>query len=370
MLGSILVFLIVLSILILVHELGHFLMARRFGVWVEEFGFGIPPRIIGKKIGETLYSLNFLPFGGFVKLHGESFEEEITDPKRSFMNKSILERLIILVAGVVMNFLLAVVAFAVVYSFSGIPKETKDVRLVDIAQGSPAQIAGLIVGDIVKTVDKEKIESMSAFTKLIEEKKGKRVTLGIERLVEGQKTEKKVTITPRADPPPDEGPLGIVITTTEIYYPPIWQRPFVGAFYGLKDSLYWGKNVILGFAGIFTDLLGGKVPQDLSGPVGIFAITTQAAKMGILSVINFMGVLSINLAILNIIPFPALDGGRVLFVVIEKIMGRKVLPKVEGYIHTVGMIILLILILAITAHDIQRLVVAGSLSNFIESVLK
>lgn len=370
MLGSILTFLIVLSILVLVHELGHFLMARRFGVWVEEFGFGIPPKVIGKKIGKTIYSLNLLPFGGFVKLYGESFEEEITDSKRSFMGKSILERLIILVSGVVMNFLLAVVAFAIVYSFSGIPKETKDVKLVEISQGSPAQVAGLVVGDVVKTVDKEKVESMDTFTKLVEAKKGKRITLGVERLIDGKKVDKKIQITPRANPPSGEGPLGVVITTTEIYYPPIYLRPFVGIFYGIKDSLYWGRNVISGFIGIFTDLFSGKVPQDLSGPVGIFAITAQAAKMGVLSVINFIGVLSINLAILNIIPFPALDGGRVLFIVIEKIMGRKVLPKVEAYIHTVGMIILLTLLLAITAHDIQRLIVAGSFSNFIESVLK
>jgi regulator of sigma E protease len=317
-----------------------------------------------------MYSINLLPFGGFVKLHGESFEEEATDPKRSFMGKSIHERLIILVAGVIMNFFLAVLAFAIVYSFSGIPKETKDVKLVDIAQGSPAQIAGLVVGDVVRTVDKEKVETMSVFTKLIEERKGKRVTLGIERIVNGGKEEKKIQVTPRAEPPPDEGPLGVVITTTEIYYPPIWQRPFVGIYYGVQDSLYWGKNVISGFAQIFSDLFKGKVPQDLAGPVGIFAVTSEAAKIGLLAVINFMGVLSINLAILNIIPFPALDGGRALFVIIEKVMGRKVLPKVEGYIHTIGMIILLTLLLAITIHDVRRLVTAGSLSNFIESVLK
>lgn len=370
MLGSILTFLIVLSILVLVHELGHFLVAKHFGVWVEEFGFGIPPRIFGKKIGKTIYSLNLLPFGGFVKLHGENFEEEITDPKKSFMNKTVLQRVLILVAGVVMNFILAVVAFAVVYSVSGIPRETQDVKIVEITQGSPSQIAGLVVGDIVKKVDKEEIKDTSIFTKTVEEKKGKRITLEIERIVNDEKTTKKISLTPRAEPPEGEGPLGVIITTSEIYYPAIWQRPFVGIYYGIKDSFFWGKNVILGFGKIFSDLFKGQTPQDLAGPVGIFAITNEAAKLGFLAVINFMGILSINLAILNIIPFPALDGGRLLFVIIEKIMGKKVLPKVEGYIHAVGMIILLTLLLAITLHDIQRLVSAGSLSKFIESVIK
>ncbi|MFH1863736.1 MAG: site-2 protease family protein, partial [bacterium] len=170
---SILVFLLVLSILILVHEFGHFIMARKFGVWVEEFGFGLPPRIIGKKIGETLYSLNLLPFGGFVKLHGEDSEEKIKNPKRAFINKSKKKRLVIIVAGVVMNFLLAIICFGIVYSFSGIPRDTKNVKVVEVIAGSPAQTAGLIVGDIVKKVGKIDVVKVSEFVKLVEESKGK-----------------------------------------------------------------------------------------------------------------------------------------------------------------------------------------------------
>jgi regulator of sigma E protease len=366
MLVSIIIFLIVLSVLVLVHELGHFIMARRSGVLVEEFGFGLPPKLAGIQIGETTYSINLFPFGGFVKLHGEMDEQSVVFPHRAFINKSKKTRVKILLAGVVMNFILAVVSFAIVYSFMGIPKETEDVKIVDITIGSPAQIAGWVTGDIVRTVDKQKITTISQFVDLVEKEKGKKVEIEIQR--DGEI--KKFTVTPRENPPENEGPLGVVITTTEVYYPPTLTRPFVGIFYGFKEALFWGKTVILGFVKIFTDLFGGRVPSDLAGPVGIFAITSEAAKMGILALINFVGILSVNLAILNVLPFPALDGGRLLFVFIEKAIGRKVLPQVESTIHTIGMIILLAALLAITAHDIQRVIAAGGISGFINSVLK
>ncbi|KKU15768.1 MAG: Membrane-associated zinc metalloprotease, partial [Candidatus Woesebacteria bacterium GW2011_GWC2_45_9] len=146
MVGSILVFLVVLSILVLVHELGHFIVARKSGVLVEEFGFGIPPRIFSIQAGETLYSLNLLPFGG-------TTDEGVSYPNRAFLNKSKKVRTLILVAGVLMNFILAIFAFAVVYSFSGIPKDTGQVKVVEVTSGSPAQVSGIIVGDIVKVVE-------------------------------------------------------------------------------------------------------------------------------------------------------------------------------------------------------------------------
>lgn len=362
MLTSILVFLIVLSLLVLVHEFGHFIVARKSGVMVEEFGFGLPPRIFGRKIGETLYSVNLLPFGGFVRLHGELSEEGIIKPRRAFLNKNKKTRVAIVIAGVVMNFILGIIAFSIVYSFLGIPKETNKIKVVEIAPGSPAQVAGIIVGDVVGSVDGQGVSSVDEFVRLVEEKKGKKITLETQR--------GKVTLTPRESPPQDEGPLGVVITTTEIYFPPYWQRPFIGTYYGFREALIWGGKVVEGFAKIFKDLVSGVGPKDLAGPVGIFAITSQAAKSGILDLISFVGILSVNLAILNIIPFPALDGGRLLFIGIEALLGRRVLPKVEAVVHTVGMIILLVLLVAITAHDVQGLIRAGSLSNFVESVLK
>lgn len=362
MFWSIVIFFLVLSILVIVHELGHFLVAKRNGILVEEFGFGLPPRLFSQKVGETLWSINFLPFGGFVKLHGELNEDGITNKARAFLYKSKKVKIAVIIAGVVMNFLLGIVSFAIVYSFSGIPRETGEVKILDISLGSPAQEAKLIVGDIVKKVDKDEVKDVKDFVAKIENKKGKKVILVLQDRI--------VTIIPRVSPPEGEGPLGVAITSSEIYYPPVWQRPFYGIYYGFKEAVFWGKNVVVGFSNIFIDLFRGQTPKDISGPVGVFAVTTQAAKLGILSLINLIGIISVNLAILNIIPFPALDGGRLLFIFIEKIIGKKILPKVEAIIHSVGMIILLILILAITVNDIRGLISAGSISAFLDNMMK
>lgn len=368
MITSIILFLIVLSVLVIVHEAGHFFAARRSGVWVEEFGFGLPPRLFGKKFGETLYSLNLLPFGGFVRLHGENDSGLITDSKRAFLNQSIKKRMVIVLAGVFMNFILAIGAFSIVYSFSGIPREGNNVKVVEVRPNTPAESSGLQVGDIVREIDSIKISSNDAFINYIESKKGNEITLRTER--SGVESLIELKAVPRQDPPPGEGALGVVISSSEIYYPPLLQRPFYGVFYGFKDALFWAGIVIGGFVKIFTDLFGGAIPQDVAGPVGIFALTTEAAKFGFLTLINFVGILSVNLAILNIVPFPALDGGRLLFIGIEKAFGRKVIPKVETAIHTVGMVILLLLIFAITAHDVKKLITAGSISGYIDAVLK
>ncbi|MBI3396955.1 site-2 protease family protein [Candidatus Woesebacteria bacterium] len=332
---SIITALIILSILVLVHEFGHFIIARKTGVLVEEFGLGLPPRLWSKKIGETLYSINALPFGGFVKLHGENEGDKVLEPKRAFVNKGKLARASIIVMSVVMNVILGVVAFAVVYSISGIPKDTKDVKVVNVLTDSPAQIAGISVGDVVRKVDNRDVSTVEEFIKDVEEKKGKRINLEIER----QQNSIKIAITPRANPPEGEGPLGVVITTTDIYFPPIWQRPFVGAYYGIKEAMFWGQTVVGGLVKTVTQVIGGHVPSDIGGPVAIVAVASQASKMGILTVINFMGILSINLAILNILPLPALDGGRLLFIGIESILRRKVTPKIESMVHSVGMVI-------------------------------
>jgi len=370
MASSILIFLIVLSVLILVHEFGHYWAAKRAGVLVEEFGLGYPPRIYSKKIGETIYSINLLPFGGFVRLHGEMSEEGVTNPKRSFVNKSKKARITVLLAGVTMNLLLAVLAFATVYSFSGIPKETENVRVVNVVPGSPAQAAKVLVGDVVKKVGDEEVTTVSEFIGIIEENKGSRLAFELERTTGDETTIEKIQIRPREDPPEEEGPLGVVISSTEVYYPPVWQRPFVGIFYGVKEALFWGATMVSGFAALFVNLFNGQVPQDIAGPVGIFALTTEAAKYGVLTLINFVGILSINLVILNILPFPALDGGRLLFIGIESIIGRKVSPKVEATVNGIGMIILISLLVAITVHDVRRLVTAGGLSGFLNSVLR
>lgn len=370
MIGPIIISLLVLSILILVHEFGHFWVAKKNGIWVEEFGIGYPPRLFSKKKGETEYSINLIPFGGFVRLHGENTDEELEKPKRAFINKSKKARAAVTLAGVTMNFLLAILSFAVVYSFSGIPRQTDKVKILDIATDSPAQKKGVMINDVIKKVGKEDVDSVEEFVELIENEKGKNVVLQVERQ-EGEEIETKtIVIRPRTDPPQGEGALGITISSTEVYYPPLWQRPFVGIYHGTKEALFWGKTLVVGIVTMIINLFRGIKPEGIAGPVGIFAVTSEAAKYGALAVINFTGILSINLAILNILPFPALDGGRLLFIVVEKLIGKKITPKVESLVHTVGIIILLLLLFLLTAKDIKTLISAGSLGGFVENLIK
>jgi regulator of sigma E protease len=369
MLGSILIFLLVLSILILVHEFGHYYMAKRAGVWVEEFGIGIPPKLFAKKIGETKYSINLIPFGGFVRLHGEGSEEEVDKPKRAFINKSKKQRIGIIVAGVIMNCILAIASFAVVYLFAGIPKETGHVSVVDVAAGSPAEEVGLRAGDIIEVVNDVEVTSTNEFMFELNKYIGQEVVIDVIG-VEEQGATRSVEIFLREFPPEGEGPMGAVVSSAEVDFPPLWKRPFEGIYYGFKEAVFWGVAVINGFVKIFSDLFKGVAPKDIAGPIGIYAITSEVAKVGILALINFIGILSVNLAIFNIIPFPALDGGKLLFIGIESIIGRKVLPKIESFIHMIGMILILIMLFAVTAHDIQRLITFGGISGFIDSVLK
>lgn len=365
--ASIITFILVLSVLVLVHEAGHYFAARKSGLLVEEFGFGLPPRVWGKKVGETIYSINLLPFGGFVRIHGENVEEGVTEPKRAFINAPKRTRAAIVLAGVVMNFILAIAAFSIVYSFTGIPRETGQVEAVEVVEGSPAAESGLESGDIILEVNGRSISSNINFIDLIGDNLGEEVTLSFIDADTSQQSETQLV--PRENPPEDQGAIGVVISDQEIYYPPYWQRPFYGAYYGTQQAFIWGAEVVNGFAAMITQLFSGDVPQEVAGPVGIYALTSEAAKFGILALIEFVGILSINLAVLNIVPFPALDGGRLLFIGIESVFGKKIVPKVEAIIHTVGMVILLLLIIAITASDIRKLIQAGGVSGYLDAII-
>lgn len=341
-------------------------MAKRAGLLVEEFGFGIPPRIFGKKIGETIYSINLFPFGGFVRLHGENSEEGVTDPKRAFITQSQKTRISVIVAGVVMNFVLAILVFALVYTFSGIPKDTNDVKVIEVGAGTPAETAGFLVDDVILEINGKIVGDNKGFVEAVKEVSDTESVF----LVKRGDGEIEIKATPRSNPPEGEGALGVVISTVSVYFPPVWQRPFVGVYYGFKEAIFWSGMIVVGLFDMVKGLFAGVVPKDVAGPVGIYALTSRAASFGFLSLINFMGVLSVNLAILNILPFPALDGGRLLFIFLEKFMGRKVLPKVESIIHMTGMAILMLLLFAITFSDIRRLIAAGGVAGFLDSLVK
>jgi len=371
---TLLLFLFILSILVFVHEGGHFLAAKKAGIKVEEFGFGYPPRIWAKKIGGTEYSINAIPFGGFVRLFGDPAEGGTIkgkDFKRSFLGKSKKARTVVILAGVVSNFLLGVLVFSVVYSSTGIPQKTKNVKIIGIASGSPADKFGLKEGDEVLAVDDKKITELAEFTKLISGKKGKEVKLLIRREANNPCQEKVLGggkgfscqdgnllfwLVPREAPPEGEGPLGVVVSNIEIVKYPFWQMPFRGAVEGVKEAFAWGWMIVVSLKKMVGDLVfQGVVPKDVAGPVGIFQATGMVAKTGILNILQFLGILSVNLAILNVLPLPALDGGRLVFVGYELIFRRRPKPQVERWINTAGMAILIVLLILVTINDVKRM---------------
>ncbi len=368
MILTIIIALLVLSLLILVHELGHFFIAKRAGIGVEEFGLGYPPRIVGKRVGETIYSLNWIPFGGFVKLVGEELEEigRAKDKERSFWAKSKKARAAVIVAGVLANFLLAVVCFSVVYSFSGIPTKTDLVRIVGLVEGAPGAEVGLQEGDVIVGVNEMEISSIDQFIEMIEEEKGKEITLKIER--DGE--ELIFRTVPREEPPEGEGALGIVISNMEMKKYPLWQMPFYGAIEGFKEAFIWTKLVVEGVGILIGNLITkGQVPREIAGPVGILQITSTVTQSGALMVVQFIGVLSVNLAVLNILPFPALDGGRLIFIGYETVTGRKPKPKIEHWVNFVGIVILMFLLALVTLNDIQRIIETTTLGARLQSIL-
>lgn len=342
------VFILILGVLIIVHELGHFFAAKFFKVKVEEFGFGLPPRVFGKKYGETLYSLNAIPAGGFVKLAGEDAEEKSKDP-RSFISKSPLIRSLIIVAGVVMNFLLALIAFTVLYMIGG-PVDSGEVVIMNVAEDSPAQAAGLKSGDIVIELNGRKLAGVVDLNKTIKEGAGKEISLKVQR----ENQDREVKLTPRVFPPEGQGPTGISISNyieTKSY--PIWEAPIVGTTQAIRIT-----GVMLdGFKNMLVNLvIKREVPKEVGGVVRIGYITHVAAQEGISPLIQWLGLLSLNLAIINALPIPALDGGRLFFTLIEAILRKRVPLKFEKWVHMVGFALLLFLLVVITYSDVVYLV--------------
>lgn len=389
------VFLIILSVLVLIHEAGHYLAAKRFGIKVEEFGWGMPPRLWGKKIGETIYSINWLPIGGFVKLFGEDDagggKVDLSDPrekvkkselKRAFFARPVWQRAVVVVAGVVMNLLLAAIIYYVYLGISGFKTEiplitdykfigadqtsvVKSLVVREVASGSPAEAVGIknCTEDYcaqITQINGSDITSSSSFVNSVKENSGKEVNFTVVDLV-SKNTEEK-TLIPRENPPEGEGALGIVFNTNEAtilsYSTPV-QRLLSGFTHPINLMGY--QLDILGrlVAASFAEKDIKPVSSAVSGPVGIFVVTgevlkTPDVKERVLSLLNLAGLLSISLAFFNILPIPALDGGRLFFILTEGITGKKVNPRTETLIHTAGMAVLLGLIVLITYKDIAQ----------------
>jgi regulator of sigma E protease len=366
---TIIIFIVLLGLLIFAHDLGHFLMARRSGIKAEEFGFGFPPRLIGivkddvsgrykiiwggKEIESphTLYSLNWLPLGGFVRIKGEDGEN--TDPD-SFAQKSAWSRIRVLGAGVFANFIFAWLLISIVLNL-GLPQPIAPedrakypdakIQILEVKKNTPAQTMGLTLGDEILTINGEKIISLKQVSDTIVANKGKEIEMQINRL--GKEIILKGT--PRTQYPSGEGSLGISFGETAIISYPFYEAIYRGAIavYNITFA------ILQALGGVLANLFGvGKgAPIDIAGPVGIVYLTKQVSDLGLAYLLQFAALLSVNLAIINILPIPALDGGRILFVLIEKFKGSPVSRKTEGMIHQIGFVLLLLLMAFITIRD-------------------
>ncbi len=356
-LTTIILFLLILGVIVFFHEFGHFFMAKLYGVKVDEFGLGFPPKIYGVKKGETEYSLNWVPLGGFVKIHGEEGEDR-EDP-RSFSHQSVGKRFQIIAAGVAMNFFLAFIIFTIIFVL-GFPqditgqdlselKNARDVKvqISEVIDNTPAAKAGLKVGDAIIKADEKVINNISDLQRYTKENVGKSIVLTISR---GKKifTQK---IVPRKEYPQGQGPMGIALVQTAVVSYSLPEAIKRGYEYTVNLTII----ILLAFAGVIWSLIStGKTVAEVSGPVGIAVMTQQAASMGLMTVLNFTALISINLAIINALPFPALDGGRLLFLVVEKIKGSPINRQWEAKIHNVGFALLLFLMVLVTFRDVAR----------------
>ncbi len=348
----ILAVIISLSVLILVHEFGHFAAAKIFGVKVEEFGLGFPPRLFGKKIGETLYSLNLLPFGGFVKIFGEDSPEEIPSGRpeeRSFPAEPVWRRLVIVVAGVFMNIVLGWLVFSAVF-FAGAPNH---LFIAQVSTGSPALEAGLKDGDVIleaksgATVLSDPIPS-NEFIGLVNAAPGAALDLKVMR----GKDVFNVSLEGREVPPEGQGPLGVSLVDVG-FADESFGKSIVKGFHMTVSTL---RLVTIGFVDFFAKLVvQPSVLETVAGPVGIVALASQAGSLGLVYLFELMAFISVNLAVLNLIPFPALDGGRAVLLIIEKIRMKPVSRKVQTAVNAFGFILLLVLMVLITVQDVGRL---------------
>lgn len=346
---SVVAFVFVLGVVIFVHELGHFVTAKIAGVKVQEFGIGYPPRLFAVRRGETEYSLNLVPLGGFVRLLGQ---EDPSEPD-GLASKGIVTRLIVLSAGSIMNVLLPIALFSLIFLM---PTETivGQVQILEVAPDSPAELAGIEPGDIILQINDRTIEHTYDAVYAIRLNLGSEVTM----LIEKDQTPRIVKALARWNPPEGQGSIGIVMSMTNTNLVtrayPIWEAIPLGIRSSL-ETLTLLRNEVLGW------FIGGKLPQ-ITGPVGIAQMTGEVAKTGLMPLLGFTALLSMNLAVLNLLPIPMLDGGRIVFVILEGLRrGERVQPKLERLIHLIGLMLLITLIVVVSYFDALRIIRGESL---------
>lgn len=363
-LSTAILFILVLGLLVLVHELGHFLVAKRFGVRVDEFGFGFPPRIFGKKIGETLYSLNWIPLGGFVRIKGVAGDDTSAASRTdhdSFASKTFLRKYAILFAGIGMNLVLAVVLFSFTFMVGydttvtdtapGAISSQQRIVVSQVFTDSPAGQAGIQPGDVLTQYGDVTDVTVTGVKDFLTSHANGEVVLRLER---SNGEEYTVNVAPQQITRDDQTFVGIGVGLEELVHARYtWYRAF---WLGLKTTAVMVAQIFISLGDLVKQLFTtGNVAQNLTGPVGIAVLTRQVADMGIIYLLQFAAMLSVNLAVFNFLPIPALDGGRIVFVLIEKIQRKPVSQRVEATIHNIGFLLLLGLIFLVTWKDITRL---------------
>lgn len=344
---------VVLGGLIFVHELGHFVAAKWAGVQVDEFALGFGPLLVGRRRGETLYSLRLFPLGGFVRMAGMYPEGQLppderiaapgaraepVTPGRGFADKPVAARMGIIAAGPVMNVLVAVLLFFVSYGWIGIPQPS---LVVDsLVPGYPAAQAGMRPGDRVVSIDGQRLTEWNDLRQAVQPAAGRPLAFVVER--DGRRV--TLPLTPRKEN--GVGVIGVYPRMVTVRYPAL-----TAVRQGLTDTVAVVSGWFLGIATIFA----GHGAGGIMGPVGIADTIAQASQVGLVNVLLLTAVISVNLGLVNILPIPALDGSRLVFLAWEAVRGKPVDPEKEGFVHFVGFAVLILLILVVTFHDVLRI---------------
>ncbi len=381
----IIIVILIISFLIIIHELGHYWAARKANIKVEEFGIGYPPKLFKFFSWKgTDFTFNIIPFGGFVKLEGEAGPEDINDqevqsliaeqkknPKKQgpFFAKTPYQKMRVILAGTFVNLIFAVIAFAIVFSLQGIPVSLSDqARIGQIIPDSPASEARLPenVNIVEIRVDNlaYQVISFIEVQKIVNENLGQTLTMIVSQECDGLYCPSEtqtfdVYARPVEERPEGQGAIGIIFMDAVFHFYPWYEMPFRGTWHGLKQAVAFGYLILSSLGNMVTDLVStGTMSDTVAGPVGIVYETQQGNVISDnhLHNLGFAGMLSLNLAIINLLPIPALDGGRALFIFLEKIFGQKKINKLEQYASLGGFALLIILIISITINDISRII--------------
>ena len=347
MIITILAFIFVISLLIIVHEFGHFIMAKWCGVQVLSFAIGYGPKLVSFKSGETEFSIRLIPLGGFVKMGGmegnviEGYEEVSIPPEKRFDHKPLWQRSLIVAAGPIMNIVLSIVLLFIVFSVTGIP--AGNLKVQEVVAGGPADRAGIKVGDVILAVNGRSASNLDEVVSIISSHPGEEIELTIKRgeeemilkvIPEWNETEKRALI---------QVVFGIENKRL---------NPFLTLFHSAKTTISWFVLTALGLLYVIL----GKIPAEMAGPLGIAQIAGQAAQLGFLNLLMFSAVVSVSLALFNLLPIPVLDGGYLLLFLYEKIRGKPLEPEKVGWVYFIGIILIFSLAIFVTYQDIMRIV--------------